>query len=147
MTRFWQRWLTLWCIGVGLFGLVLFGLGFPALSAPATAIFAMFGNPFPAEPDRYLRFTASLMGAVTFGWSITFYAALRAVWALDGAAAAGVWRILTGGLLVWYVVDSYVSVTNGFALNAVSNTFVLVGYLIPVVASRPTAKMLMQRAI
>lgn len=135
MTLFWQRWLTLWSVGVGLFGLILFGAGFAATTGPAAAVFALFGNPFPVEPDRYLRFTTSLMGAVTFGWAVTYYAAFRAAWLLEPSAAAPVWRILTIGAVVWYVIDSWASVANGFALNAVSNTVVVGLFLVAVVAS------------
>lgn len=136
MTMFWQRWLTLWCVGIGAFGLVLYGVGFDGMEHAAAAIFAAFGNPLPAEPDRYLRFTTSLMGAVTAGWAVTYYAAFRAAWALDGAARATTWRILTVGTVAWYTIDSVASIANGFAMNAVSNTVLLIAYLIPVLTTR-----------
>ena len=84
MTFFWQRWLTLWCAGVGVFGVILYGAGFPTTTSVAATIFSAFGNPLPAEPDRYLRFATSLMGAVTAGWAVTYYAAFRAA-GLDNA--------------------------------------------------------------
>ncbi len=135
MTKFWQRWLTLWCIGVGLFGLILYGVAFSATTGPAAALFAAFGNPLPPEPDRYLRFATSLMGAVTAGWSITFYAAFRVAWTLEGGQRAAIWRVLTIGVGTWYLIDSYASLMTGFALNVVSNTVVVVAYLIPVFAA------------
>ena len=48
---FWQRWLTIWCVGVGVFGLILFGAGFPFTGSPAAQVFVAFGNPLPDEPD------------------------------------------------------------------------------------------------
>ena len=135
MTTFHRNWLTIWCLGVGLFGLLLYGAGHAATTGPAAALFALFGNPLPVEPDRYLRFTISLMGAVTFGWAATLYAAFRAAWWLDGAAAAPIWRLITAGVLVWWAIDSAASIATGFGINAVSNTIVLVLFLVPVLAS------------
>lgn len=135
MTAFWRSWLTLWCIGVGVFGLILYGVGFPATTGLARVVFAAFGNPLPAEPDRYLRFTTSLMGAVTAGWAVTYYAAFRAAWALDGGAGATVWRVLTLSAGLRYAIDSFASATTGFPLNVVSNTVLMILYLIPVLVS------------
>jgi len=143
MTRFWKSWLTIWCVGVGVFGLVLYGAGFEATTAPAAALFSAFGNPLPADPDRYLRFAIALMGAVTFGWSVTYYAAFRAVWALEPIASVAIWRILTLGAAIWYAIDSFASAANGFPANVASNTVVVIAYLIPLVATgllrRPVA--------
>lgn len=135
MTMFWQRWLTLWCVGVAVFGLVLFGVGWSAADGVARAVFILYGDPLPADPDRFLRFTTSLMGAVTFGWAATLYATFRAAWLLDAPRASTIWRLVTAGAAIWYVIDSAASIANGFALNAVSNTVVMIGYLVPVVAS------------
>ncbi len=139
MTRFYRRWLTVWCFGVGLFGLVLYGAGFDATTAPAAAIFALMGNPLPVEPDRYLRFAVALMGAVTAGWAVTYYAAFRAAWNAPRADASKLWRLLTAGALMWFAIDSLASIANGFPLNALSNTALLIGYLVPVIASRALA--------
>jgi len=135
MTIFWKRWLTLWCMGVGIFGLILYGVGYPATTSMAAAVFSVLGNPLPTDPGRYMRFATSLMGAVTAGWAVTYYAAFRAAWMLDGVARADLWRGLTLGVVMWYVIDSIASIANGFALNAVSNTALLVAYLIPVLAT------------
>ena len=136
MDIFWQRWLMLWCVGIGAFGLVLYGVGFPATTSGAAAIFSALGNQLPSEPDRYLRFAISLMGAVTAGWAVTYYAAFRAAWKLAGEARAATWRLLTTGALAWYAIDSVASIANGFPLNAVSNTVLIILYLVPVVATR-----------
>lgn len=135
MARHWQAWLTAWAAGVVVFGLILYGLGFAATSAPAAAVFALFGNPLPAEPDRFLRFAVSLMGAVTAGWGVTLAIAFRAIGRLSGADQMQAWRWLTLGTLGWYAIDSLASWTNGFDANVVSNTVVLGLYLVPVVAS------------
>ena len=135
MTTFWRNWLVIWCIGLALFGLSLYGAAFSATTRPAALLFNLFGNLLPAEPDRYLRFAVSLMGAVSLGWAMTMLAAFRAAWALESAAANALWRRITVAMLVWYVLDSVASVATGFAINALSNTALLVAYLVPVLAS------------
>ncbi len=135
MSAFWKNWLTLWCLGAGLFGLILYGAGFASTTGPTAMFFELIGNPLPAEPDRYLRFTLSLMGAVTLGWMITFYAICRAAWSLDAVAARPLWRAAALAIGVWYVIDSYVSITTGFPLNAVSNTALAGAILLPILAS------------
>jgi len=117
------------------FGLILYGVGFPTTTAAAATIFSAFGNPLPAEPDNFFRFSTSLMGAVTAGWAITYYAAFRAAWALTGQMRATVWRILTAGSIAWYLIDSYASNATGFPLNVASNTLLLIAYLVPVLAT------------
>lgn len=135
MNRFWRFWLTCWCFAVGLFGLLFYGVGFSATTSPAAVIFAAFSNPLPNAPDRYLRLTTSLMGAVTAGWAITLYVAFRAAWALDDPIRMYLWRGTTAALLAWFVIDSGASIATGFALNAGSNTILLLAYLIPVLVT------------
>lgn len=136
MTAFWRNWLSIWALGVAVFGVVLYGYGYAGTSAPAEAAFAVLGNPLPDEPDRYLRFAVALMGAVTLGWAVTFYAVFRAAWAMEPTAATPVWRLVTIGTVLWYAIDSTASCANGFSLNAASNTVLMVTYLIPVLTSR-----------
>ena len=134
MSDFWKAWLVVWCWAVGLFGLVLAGAGLGATDGPARAVFALLAPGTAIELDQPMRFAVALMGAVTMGWSVTLLAAFRAAWAL-GDAAAGVWKLVTGGVLGWYVIDSVMSVATGFPLNAVSNTVLVAAYLLPVLRS------------
>lgn len=135
MSSFWKTWLTLWCLGVGVFGAVLYGAAYAATTGPAAAIFDLFGKPLPAQPDPHLRFAIGLMGAVTLGWAATLYAAFRAAWALYGEAGRAIMRIVLVTAVVWYVIDSAASLANGFTLNAVSNTVLLIALIIPLTAS------------
>jgi hypothetical protein len=74
------------------------------------------------------------MGAVTMGWGVTYLALFMAAHRL-GADAAPVWRLATIGMVAWFVIDSALSVATGFWMNAVSNTGLAIGYLVPVLAS------------
>ena len=135
MTEFDRKWLTTLSVGIGLFGLILFGAGWASTDWAARGVFALFGNLLPDAPDRYLRFTTSLMGAVTFGWAATIYVAFRVLWAMPANSAEN-WRLLTAAILIWYVIDSAASVANGFAANAVSNTLIIALFLVPVIRAR-----------
>lgn len=131
MSEFWRRWLVVWCWAVGLFGVVLAGAGLEATSGPVRLVFALLGPGQPLVLDDPMRFAVALMGAVTLGWSVTLLAAVQAAHAL-GDRAAPVWKLLTTGVIGWYVVDSCLSVATGFPLNALSNSILVAGYLLPV---------------
>lgn len=130
MTGLWKTWMTIWCWAVGLFGLVLAGAGLPATEGPTRLLFGILGDPAAFHLDDQARFTIALMGAVTLGWALTMATAIKAATAL-GAAGRPVWSGLTVSLLVWFVIDSSLSVATGYPLNAGSNTVILVTYLLP----------------
>ncbi len=130
MSKYWQNWFSAWAIFVALFGLVLAGGAFAATDSLTAALFSLFGNPLPVDIDSHHRFAIGLMGAVTMGWGLTYYGAFKALFALDSATAAPIWRYLLSIALVWYVVDSVISIATGFWMNAVSNTIVMVLFLI-----------------
>jgi len=67
---------------------------------------------------------------VTLGWAMTMAATIKAANQL-GAAGRPVWTGLTASLLVWFVIDSSLSIATGYPLNAASNTVILVTYLLP----------------
>lgn len=132
MTGFWRNWLTFVCGAIAVFGLVVIGAGFAATDGSVRALLGLMNPAARLDFDPTLRFTTGLMGAVTFGWGITLLATVRAADQL-GAAGAPIWRLTTLGLLVWYVIDSAISVATGFALNAASNTVITAAFLLPVV--------------
>lgn len=131
MSGFWRNWMNGWCWGVALFGLVLAGAGLEATSGPTRLIFGLLNGPESLELNAQMRFSVALMGAVTLGWALTLRAALGAAHQL-GEHAGPTWRGITASLLVWYVVDSALSVATGFGLNAVSNSVILAAFLLPI---------------
>ena len=134
MTGIWNTWIKLWCWGVILFGAVLAAAGLPATDGIARALFGILGG-VPADPAMFepfgFRFAVALMGSVTLGWGFTLLLLLPAV----QAAGAPAWKGLTTALLIWFVIDGAFSVATGFALNVVSNTVLLIAFLVPVLAS------------
>jgi hypothetical protein len=135
MHKHWQNCFSAWAIFVALFGLILAGGAFAATDGLTAALFALFGNPLPAAIDAHHRFAIGLMGAVTLGWGLTFYGAFKALFALEPATAAPIWRYLLSISLIWYVVDSGISIATGFWMNAVSNTIVIILFLVPLIKS------------
>jgi hypothetical protein len=133
MSRFWRTWMTVWCWAVGLFGAVLAAAGIEGAGGPAVAIYGLL-SPEPIELAGALRFSVALMGAVTLGWSLTLGAAIAAANQL-GPQGRDTWRMMTLSVVGWYVIDSSLSVVTGFGLNAVPNSLLLAGYLLPVIRS------------
>lgn len=134
MSPFWQNWLTVWCWGVALFGIVLMGGAFAATDGPVRLLFGILNPAVQPVFDATLRFSLALIGAVTFGWSLTFAVAIRAA-VLLGARGRPIWLGLIVSAVAWYVVDSALSIATGFALNAASNTLILAAFLIPILRS------------
>lgn len=133
LSRFWQNWLYAWCAGVALFGLVLAGVAFEGTSGPTKTIFKLLNGDL-VELNPHLRFSTALLGAVSIGWSLTLVAAIAAAIRL-GRSGRSIWMILTASVLAWYVIDSSLSIATGFGLNAVPNTVLLAGFLLPVLRS------------
>ncbi len=131
MSKFWQVWLNIWSLGVILFGLVLAGAGFAATDAIAVILHDFMG-PAPFAPTPSLRFGFGLMGAVTMGWGGTLLVTFKALHLLDRPRATPLWRVLVGVVLAWFAIDSTISITNGFWMNAVSNMLLTILFLIPI---------------
>lgn len=130
MNGFWRAWLTVWCFGVGAFGLVLISAGLPGNEAFADWLFASFGRA-PSTVEAPLQFATALMGAVTLGWALTLSVAFRAAALLPPEAQSRFWRGILLGMVIWYGVDSALSIATGFPLNAVSNSVVMTALLVP----------------
>jgi len=137
MSSFWRTWLTAWCFAVGAFGALLAAGAFEATRGPVVLLYTLLGGAAPVF-DPALAFSVGLMGAVTIGWSLTFYAAFEAAHAL-GAQGGRIWRLITVSVIAWYVIDGAISALTGFALNIASNTVLLIGYFIPLIAGRTRA--------
>ena len=132
----WQAQMQLWCGAVMVFGLVLMSGAFEATGQVANILFDILDGPGPVTWDPVLRFSLALMGAVTLGWGATVLAVVRGTGDMPAAQALALWRGITAALLLWYVVDSALSVATGFWRNALSNT-VLIGWYLLLIARHP----------
>ncbi|WP_340646418.1 hypothetical protein [Phenylobacterium sp.] len=134
MSAFWRNWLTVWGWAVALFGLVLAGAGLEATDGPTRLLFGLLKGPEDLVLDPPMRFAIALMGAVTLGWAITLLVTFDAAHKL-GAQGGATWRGVMISAAAWYVIDSGLSIATGFGLNAVPNTLLLAGLLLPLLAS------------
>lgn len=135
MTARWRTWMMLWCLGLALVGLVL-GLGaFDATSGPVRRVFAALGQPLEGPFAPHLKFKLAVVGAICIGWAIGLAGAVQVTAGLAAPLARQLWACLTAGVLVWFVMDSTLSVATGFGRNVVPNLLLLGSYLAGVLGS------------
>jgi len=137
MPALWHRWLQVVFALFILFGIVFAFFGTSSLMAPFSGpIIASFwagGIPTP-ETLRFAQFTFGIMGALTvavgvFGFFMARYALPR--------GEAWAWVAIVDGLILWYLIDSGLSIYTGAWVNAVFNTGFFLLAAVPVVALWP----------
>lgn len=133
MTGFWKAWMQVWCWAVMGVGALFAQAGFPATEIGARLFYDVIYWPLDgASPfDADMAFTVSILGCVMIGWAVTLLGLV------DAAVTVGrpAWRWMTLAILVWYAIDSAMSVLTGVPVNAISNTGFLLGFLVPVLGS------------
>ena len=127
MSNFWRTWLDIWCYLVIIFGAVLCGADIDGYESVADTLFRFLNlNTAPVFNDVE-RFAIGLMGAVTMGWGLTLLYYIRMAHNNNEGNRV---------MLVWYVVDGYISYRTGFTLNIASNTVIALGLLFPLWINR-----------
>ncbi|MBX9796245.1 hypothetical protein [Sphingomonas sp.] len=134
MSGFWRNWLSLWCVGVIVFGVVLLLGGLSATSALTVALLDQLNGDAPLEVTPPLYFANGVLGGVSIGWGVATLGAVRVAADL-GAQGTRLWRWLTAGVLSWFVTDSTLSVATGFGLNVVPNMVLLITFFVPLFAT------------
>ncbi|MCA3692430.1 hypothetical protein [Aquidulcibacter sp.] len=134
MASLWRRWVIGWCYLVLALGLVFTGSAWPQTDAAVRLFYDVIYWPLDGQSGWHesLRLTAAILGAVMMGWALTL---LTLVQTALKHPQLSLWRPMTGAILVWWVVDSSISVALNTPGNALSNTGFLLLYLIPVLAS------------
>ncbi|WP_341737763.1 hypothetical protein [Microcoleus sp. CAWBG640] len=128
-------WMTGWCAAVGLFGMILAGSGFEVTSGPVRILFDVLNGPGELDLNPYVRFSLAVLGAVTMGWSLTLMAVIQVANQLEKQVSKRIWIGIAASIVIWYVIDSILSIATGFWLNAVANTIFSATFLIPVIRS------------
>ena len=132
MTRaFWENCLHAWVWMVIGFGLLFSGAGVPGLDGGAGLFYWVVSGGVVDASDfdaPGMRISVSLVGAVMLGWGC----AMLAVWRARRADVA-LWSGLAQAVLIWFVVDSSLSVLTGFAWNAMSNAVFVALFMVPAV--------------
>ncbi len=128
MTGFWRKAMMAWAAAVAALGVVLMGAAFGPTDGVTRLLFAVMGG---AEPDMTpaLRFSAGLMGAVTFGWALMVLAAASVSHLMAPEVCRLLWRRISWALAAWLVVDCAISLATGFALNVASNLMLTAAFV------------------
>lgn len=134
MTGFWKAWLAVWWWSGLLLGVVLALGAFPETEAPARMLIGVLGADAQAQTvldAQVSRFVVGVMGAVSIGWMM----AIGQIMKLAETGGAPVWRGLVLGFSAWFVPDSIISAVTGFGINIIPNILLMVGILVPLLAT------------
>ncbi len=134
MSGFWRGWFAVWCVSIAVFGAVLAGGAFETTSGPVRLLLSILHGGGDPRFDPALRFSLAVMGAVSIGWAVTLFFLLRAAIELAGQGRA-LWNAVTTGIVVWFVVDSILSVATGYARNVAPNIGLTAMYFVGLVGS------------
>ena len=131
MRGFWRVWMTLWCGAVLVLGLVFVLAVAPGLDVAAKFYFEIqghFDRDRTAFESPVMKESLGVLGAVLIGWALTALGMVR----VAATGDARVWRWLTAAVATWYLVDTSLSIGNGYVVNAGLNSLILGAFLVPV---------------
>lgn len=135
MTGFWQRWMIAWCwITIG-FGAAFALAAFTSTRTPALVFMDVVFWPIDGQPaalSREAALSTALCGAIMIGWGTLMLGLARDP---ELSRMPQVWRLMTAGMIAWFVVDSIASWVTGAGVNVIGNSLFLGTYLWPVVQS------------
>lgn len=111
------------------FGGILAGAGFDGFKVGEKLMLTL-QNPI-SEPvfNDIERFSFGLIGAITIGWGLTlsyFFLAAHA-----GNTGNKMYRQAFVVLIIWNLVNGYISYRTGFQLNIASNLLLSLSFVIP----------------
>ena len=129
-----RSWFFIWCLSIGLFGVVLAGGALAATDGAVRLVLALLHGPTEALYDPPLRFSLGVMGGVSIGWAVMLHFVVQEA-IVQGAAGRNLWNAITAGMVTWFVIDSTLSTVTGFGLNVVPNVGLLAMYVVGLMRS------------
>ena len=129
MNDFWKTWLDIWCLGVMVFGCVLAGAGFVGFEGGVRHFLSLLNPTNPPVFNDIERFAFGLMGAITIGWVLTLFYFFRAAHASN--MGNKMYRQAFVVIIIWNLIDGYISYLTGFKFNIISNLLLSLGMLVP----------------
>ena len=131
--EFWRKWLSWACGLLGVFGLAM------VLSSNWAWFQMLFNSPsfvlpfwpdgeVPAGARAFQHWIYGLLGAVMAGWAVTLWFLSRE---LTGENLQALIQATFWGLMVWFVLDSAISLIDGVWLNVGLNFSLLLIFLLP----------------
>lgn len=132
-----MTWLQIVLLGVFVYSLILVIAG-----GTAGSLFAWFGfgpdDSIDTEAVRdYLRLPYMVLGAVMAGWTFLMIQLVRGPLS-DGSRWA--WLMLVQSLVLWFFLDTGMSLVLGYPTHALFNIPFAVALGIPLLSLRPTKK-------
>jgi len=129
MSKFWKLWIDVWCVGIMVFGLILAAAGFEGFEGGARMLLNELNPQHQPVFNPVERFAIGVMGAVTLGWGLTLFYFFRAAYASN--IGNKMYRELFIILVIWNLLDGYISHSTGYGLNIASNLIITLGLLFP----------------
>lgn len=129
MSGFWRNWFNGFCLALLVFGIVLAGGAFDGTNGPVLRLLILLGPDSNISFQPALRFSLAVLGAVSIGWAVSFFTTIRVAIDLQSQGRP-LWCGMTIAVLIWFVIDSLLSVATGFALNTIPNSVLLAQFLI-----------------
>ena len=133
MSNFWKIWLDIWCLAVIIFGGVLVGASIPGSESGTKTLITLLNPVNVPVFNETERFAFGLIGAITMGWGVTFFYFFRAAHASN--IGNKMYRQAFVVMIIWNLIDGYVSYRTGFTLNIASNLLLSLGMVIPLYMS------------
>jgi hypothetical protein len=131
MQKFWQKWLSVLCCGVSLFGLIFAGGVSELTSGPLDLLYKALSPEVAVQLDQANRFSMGTLGTITIRWGIILFGAVRGAIAL-GEDGAKLWKWILVSVVTWFAVDCFMSVLTAFYSNLILNIVLLIGVFLPV---------------
>jgi len=122
----WQKWLLIVCIFISVFGvLIAFLSGTPLFSIFNRQIDPAFWgvNAADAVAGRFQQWLYGVWGATIAGWGIVMSCVVHRPFKNKERWA---WNALALGILVWFVLDTGLSIIHKVYFNVAFNTTLLV---------------------
>ena len=134
MTGLYRNWMNIWRAAMIAAGLIFVLAAFPATDIFVRLFYDLIYWPLDGNSgfSDASRPTIAILGAVFLAFAVLIQGVVKI--AFDDPASP-LWRVITMSVVVWWVVDSGVSVICGVPVNAVTNTILLVIFLVPILGS------------
>jgi hypothetical protein len=133
---FWQRWLLA-------VGILILGFGLLMALAAGTPLFDFFnrqidpafwsGAAVESTARQFQHWIYGVWGATIAGWGIFLVSIIHYPFSRKEAWA---WECVAVGLVVWFVLDTSLSIYYGVFFNAAFNSLVLVAAAPPLMLTR-----------
>ncbi|MBI2526652.1 MAG: hypothetical protein HYV93_11770 [Candidatus Rokubacteria bacterium] len=134
---FWQRWLVVLSVLTSVFGLLLAFLSRTALfdvlfNRRVDPVFWGDGEP-AAAALLFQGWIYGVVGATVAGWGVMM---AFVAWHPFRQKQRWAWNCLAAGMLVWFVVDTSITLHFGVVFNAAFNTILFAAALVPLLMTR-----------